>query len=391
MLTFLMASSTSASTTTFTNTEFYGRIGFFYSSLAPYGEWIEIESGFYAWRPLHVHFGWRPYLYGRWVWTDFGWYWVSSEPFGWATFHYGRWYYDDFYGWIWIPDHTWGPAWVEWRYDDDFIGWAPLPPYATFSVTIGIRFTTRWVAPVHYWTFVRHPYFTTTSVYRYAAPTEYARRLIRTGRSVVSYEVDRDRIINRGVDRAFIERRGNTRIDRADVTTTSERGERVRREGGRERVEMYRPTPTDFQNQNENIQARRPERRLSLDLERIERSRPEMTGDFRNREAAPEARERRSEFERRIPERNVEQPEPRTSQERHFMERESRQREIERRIEERRNRWTPPSIDRQVQRPERIERRREMQREEVRPPTMRRESPQGSERGRGKERRRDRE
>src|SRR5438309_2181504 len=67
-----------------------GGVGFFYSSLSPYGEWINSNYGV-AWRPYHVEHHWRPYMYGRWIWTSYGWYWVSSEPFGWATFHYCRW------------------------------------------------------------------------------------------------------------------------------------------------------------------------------------------------------------------------------------------------------------------------------------------------------------
>lgn len=69
---------------------YFGDAGSFHSSLSPYGEWLELDAGFYVWRPTHVQLGWRPYLHGRWAWTDYGWYWVSSEPFGWAVFHYGR-------------------------------------------------------------------------------------------------------------------------------------------------------------------------------------------------------------------------------------------------------------------------------------------------------------
>ncbi len=36
-------------------------VDFFYSSFSPHGEWIEIESGFRVWRPLHMHQQWRPY------------------------------------------------------------------------------------------------------------------------------------------------------------------------------------------------------------------------------------------------------------------------------------------------------------------------------------------
>ena len=77
--------------------------GVFYSSLSPYGEWISLDGGSYAWRPTGVESGWRPYFVGNWAWTDDGWCWVSEEPWAWATYHYGRWYSDDFYGWGWIP------------------------------------------------------------------------------------------------------------------------------------------------------------------------------------------------------------------------------------------------------------------------------------------------
>src|SRR5262245_49949441 len=72
-----------------------GRVGavgvdFFYSNLAPYGYWVDRPSYGWVWVPRHIRHHWRPYSYGRWVWTDYGWTWVSSEPFGWATYHYGR-------------------------------------------------------------------------------------------------------------------------------------------------------------------------------------------------------------------------------------------------------------------------------------------------------------
>lgn len=262
----------------------FGHAGYFYDTLRPYGDWIEIERGFYGWRPNRVHRGWRPYMNGRWAWTDYGWYWVSYEPFGWAVFHYGRWYFDDYYGWIWIPDNVWGPSWVEWRYDNDYIGWAPLPPYARFSVLIGIRFTTRWNAPSHYWNFISHRNFNNHSVSRYIVNENHTRRLIRTTRSAGAYEVDRDRIINRGVDRNIIERNGNVRIDRIDVRETGERGERIVRDGRSERIEVFRPTPNDFDRAPERIEARRPERRLSIDMESIEYTpREETTSRESNR------------------------------------------------------------------------------------------------------------
>jgi hypothetical protein len=305
-----------------------GHAGFFYQSLRPYGEWIELESGFHAWQPTRVRAGWRPYLDGRWTWTDYGWYWVSYEPFGWAVFHYGRWYLDDYYGWIWVPDDVWGAAWVEWRYDNDYIGWAPLPPYASFSISVGIRFTTRWYAHAGYWNFVRYRHFGSTRINAYVLDEGYSRRLIRTTRGAVRYEVDRDRIVNRGVDRELIERRGNLRINRTEVGETRDRGERIVRDGSRERIEVYRPSRTEMDGQEERIEARKTDRRTTLDMNRIERNRStetiqrresedrstqrqgteRTTPDTRSNDATGRQREQQTQQDRTTPRREVTPP-----------------------------------------------------------------------------------
>ena len=101
----------------------------FYDSLAAYGSWLETPAYGYVWQPAAVRsVGWRPYLDGRWVCTNHGWTWLSSEPFGWACYHYGRWALLHGRGWIWVPGDQWAPAWVCWRGSDTHIGWAPLPP-----------------------------------------------------------------------------------------------------------------------------------------------------------------------------------------------------------------------------------------------------------------------
>ena len=124
-------------------------IGFnyFYSSLSPHGKWIEIDDGLVVWKPRIHNRHWQPYARGTWIWTNDGWYWDSYEPFGHIVYHYGRWHYDDYYGWIWVPDYQWAPAWVEWRYDDDYIGWAPLPAYAVFNIHSGIHFSINFSLP----------------------------------------------------------------------------------------------------------------------------------------------------------------------------------------------------------------------------------------------------
>jgi len=357
----------------------FGNVGFFYNSLRPYGEWIQLDAGFYAWRPIQMRVGWRPYLYGRWAWTDYGWYWVSSEPFGWAVFHYGRWYYDDYYGWIWMPDRVWGPAWVEWRYNDDYLGWAPLPPYASFSVSIGIRFTTHWAAPFHYWNFVRYRSFASPYVYREVVPVDYTRRLIGTTRSAGRYEVDGERIVNRGVDRQLVERRGYTRIDRVNVRETSSRGDRIVRDRNQGNIlEVYRPNRSELERSPGRIDARRPDRGTSLDLQRIERPRsdgamPTNRGDVDRNSGIERAtpvprtdapRSQQPNLDRQRIERGFKSPQPGS---------------LERRREER----NPFPQREQMQRaPARQETSREksarQERQEIAPPSLKKETPRAA-------------
>ncbi len=110
---------------------------YFYQPLQPYGEWVTLAGYGPCWRPANVPAEWRPYLEGRWVWTDGGWSWASNEPWGWATYHYGRWMPTAQFGWVWVPGRTWAPAWVNWRSNDDVIGWAPMPPDMAVSVAFG--------------------------------------------------------------------------------------------------------------------------------------------------------------------------------------------------------------------------------------------------------------
>ncbi|MCK6482930.1 MAG: hypothetical protein L6R00_02195 [Phycisphaerae bacterium] len=113
-------------------------VSIFYESLAPYGEWIQLPPWGWVWSPYDVDPDWRPYLLGRWVWTECGWTWISSEPFGWATYHYGRWTYHPYHGWVWVPGTRWGPAWVAWRRGGGWVGWAALPPEPSGGVRVGV-------------------------------------------------------------------------------------------------------------------------------------------------------------------------------------------------------------------------------------------------------------
>jgi hypothetical protein len=121
---------------------------YFYNGLAPYGTWIDMGGYGMCWQPTVVlgNPAWNPYFnHGYWVNTDEGWYWASTYSWGWAPFHYGRWFHHARFGWCWMPDTVWGPAWVSWRYTSAYCGWAPLPPAACFVPGIGFSFRSRHV------------------------------------------------------------------------------------------------------------------------------------------------------------------------------------------------------------------------------------------------------
>ena len=115
----------------------------FYTSLAPYGTWLDVPGYGWCWQPtiVVVNPAWQPYCNdGWWLWSDCGWYWNSYYSWGWAPFHYGRWCQYPRYGWLWCPDRVWGPSWVSWRNYPGYCGWAPLPPGACFSAGTGWSF-----------------------------------------------------------------------------------------------------------------------------------------------------------------------------------------------------------------------------------------------------------
>ncbi len=243
--------------------------GIFYSALAPYGTWIELNDGVVVWRPLHLQVGWVPYRNGQWIWTSDGWYWDSYDPFGYIVFHYGRWYYDNYYGWIWVPDNVWAPAWVQWRYDNDYIGWAPLPPYASFSIGIGIHFTHNYVTPYRYWHFVRYRYMCDSHVYNYFAPEREKYRIYSVTRFRTNYGYSNGRVINRGVNVDFVRQRGGSRI----VERSIERVDNPRNTGfGRGNVvRAYIPPKEQISRENfRNQDIRRGIKPSSLDISRVE-------------------------------------------------------------------------------------------------------------------------
>lgn len=118
-------------------------VAYFQPSLAPYGTWVDVAPYGLCWQPTvaTLNVNWQPYGdRGRWLDTDYGWYWQSDYSWGWAPFHYGRWHRHNHRGWVWTPGRHWGPAWVSWRRSDAYCGWAPLPPYAHYRSGFGFSY-----------------------------------------------------------------------------------------------------------------------------------------------------------------------------------------------------------------------------------------------------------
>lgn len=136
----------------------------FYDELSPYGTWINDPEYGYVWRPEVDQAEFRPYYTnGRWAMTEYGNTWVSNYDWGWAPFHYGRWMYNRYNNWVWLPDTTWGPAWVDWRSGGGNYGWAPMGP----SINININIGRRYVMPDFCWNFIPSAHIYYNSYPRY--------------------------------------------------------------------------------------------------------------------------------------------------------------------------------------------------------------------------------
>lgn len=138
----------------------------FYDDLSPYGYWVNNPGYGYIWIPDYGPDFVPYYSNGYWVFTDFGWTWVSYYQWGWAPFHYGRWAYDDLYGWFWVPDDIWGPAWVSWRMSPGYYGWVPLGPNISFALAIDGSYN----PPANYWVFVNTNYMGSHDIYLHYSP-----------------------------------------------------------------------------------------------------------------------------------------------------------------------------------------------------------------------------
>jgi hypothetical protein len=87
--------------------------------LNPYGTWSKVGEK-WAYTPLDHG---APYTSGRWIYTEYGWYWKGTRPHSWVTEHYGYWKRNADKIWSWYPGPYWLPQIVEIRATDKYLGW----------------------------------------------------------------------------------------------------------------------------------------------------------------------------------------------------------------------------------------------------------------------------
>ena len=251
---------------------------YFYSSLSPYGSWIEVPEYGWCWQPTiaRTYYGWRPYAHGgRWLYSNHGWYWHSDYSWGWAPFHYGRWYSAPSRGWVWVPDYTWGPSWVTWRRGPDYCGWAPLPPRSYYRPGIGFTYYDRNVSfsfgfglGYEHYTFVPSHRFHHRRIVDHVIPTQRARTIYNNTTVINNYVVgNNNTIINNGIGRDYVAAKTRSEIRQVNIVEAPStpgrvvRPDRVLAAGDQSIV--YRPSrpPAQLVRAHENLTRARQESR----------------------------------------------------------------------------------------------------------------------------------
>jgi hypothetical protein len=197
-----------------------GTVDLFFNDLSPYGEWVWLSGPGWVWYPYNVSVGWRPYRYGHWVYSDYGWTWVSDEDWGWAVYHYGRWHYEASYGWVWVPGTEWGPAWVAWHAGRGWVGWAPLPWEVHWHAEAGLDWggidLNITIDPT-WWSFSRTRYLADPDLKKYIAPAARNVTLIQNTKNVTHYTLVDNRIVNQSVNVTVVEKATGKPVRRVRV------------------------------------------------------------------------------------------------------------------------------------------------------------------------------
>lgn len=203
----------------------------FYDVLSPMGEWIQItkedidedlnegegqsySSAYYAdeemlfiWKPS-VENGWKPYMNGKWEYTDHGWLWISSDKWGNSTYNYGRWWNSPKYGWVWLPGYTWAPAWVKWKVAGNHFGWTALTPKARWKSDDGITGANyKYTNNDKDWVFVSDGNFAGDITKSNIVPSSENSALVKSGNDIINITKNDDKIITGGPEINDVEKR----------------------------------------------------------------------------------------------------------------------------------------------------------------------------------------
>ncbi|MBL9139330.1 MAG: hypothetical protein JNK85_25905 [Verrucomicrobiales bacterium] len=231
----------------------------FYGDLSPYGTWYQMPSG-WVWRPSVVVVDpyWMPYRHGgRWVWSDWGWYWCSDYSWGWAPFHYGRWTTYPGLGWCWVPDRVWGPSWVTWRHHGTYVGWAPLPPGCGWRSGFGLTWYGEGVSvsfgfglASHCYTFVSRPNFCHRNLHHHAV-REREVNTVYNNSTVINNVINgnNNTIVNNGVGYNNIAEHVRGEVPKARVEALPQHSDKPLRADRMERSKdgfvVYRPAAVE--------------------------------------------------------------------------------------------------------------------------------------------------
>lgn len=217
--------------------------GFFYDNLTPHGSWYVSAQYGRVWQPSVYASDWNPYYDGHWVYTDYGWTWVSDYDWGTIPYHYGTWVLDARHGWVWVPGYTWAPAWVVFRTGNDYCGWAPVPPGYSVGASINID--------PSFFVFVSSRDFLAPRVRVAVLPRAETRVVIQRTKVINNITVQNNIVVNRGPDVRVVERETGHRVDRTPI-------ERVARVAPFERVSADRLRATSDKSGNKKLRATEP-------------------------------------------------------------------------------------------------------------------------------------
>ncbi|MBS1731134.1 MAG: hypothetical protein JSS67_10210 [Bacteroidetes bacterium] len=208
-------------------------INVFVNELSPYGRWVNYPAYGQVW--IANERGFTPYqTRGHWVYTYYGWTWVSDYRWGWAPFHYGRWAYEAGWGWMWIPGYQWGPAWVGWRSGGGYYGWTPLGP----GININFGFNFGYNYPANRWCFVPYRYITSPRINHYYVNNTRNVTIIRNTTIINNTNIYNNRKVVTGPSSADVQRNTGQRVQQVKIVNTNKAtNARV----SKNEVKMYRP------------------------------------------------------------------------------------------------------------------------------------------------------